>query len=600
MSARYTERGAEKVYAVAQEWANCALRADGSLFTPGKPIWTPKLLGELHTRFLDKPDASGDGGFWGKLQRQLDNSPPEVYQLMGEMLYVHYLPRSTKAETKRNAVETPLGWSPSPVAIPQEFADVFQDGFVGVGPGGGLIPFWVGTLIESLEQWKKLDPDDREQLLHDPWRFRDFLFGRSLESLLLKPAPGKGVAQRHLLLHILFPDTFERILANDKGAICQAKAFAPFIDPQEQETDNVDRKIQQIRQAIEEKLEKDFDFYDPCIVKYWKPPKGVPAVEVFCAGEKVCRQKGDGLKDLADQLYLPVDFLQEINDLLAEKKQVIFQGPPGTGKTFVARELAQFLAGGADHANRVTLVQFHPSYAYEDFVQGFRPTPAAEGQVGFTLRDGPLLRAAERARQDPDAKHYLIIDEINRGNLAAVFGELYFLLEYRGEKMKLQYSETDFALPENLFILGTMNTADRSIALVDLALRRRFYFVEFRPDEEPVNGVLRRWLGKNAPGMEWVAEVVDLANRLLKDSDAANAALGPSYFMQDDLTEDKVALIWRHSILPYLEERLYGDSDVRTKYALARLRRQVSGQSGEGNAAEPEEASGNETGNGGA
>ena len=181
------------------------------------------------------------------------------------------------------------------------------------------------------------------------------------------------------------------------------------------------------------------------------------------------------LQALANDLHLPVDFLEEIEELIDEKLQVIFQGPPGTGKTYVAQKLARHLAGSD---KRITLVQLHPSYAYEDFVQGFRPTIEG-GQPGFKMRDGPLLRAAKLARADPDADHFLVIDEINRGSLAKVFGELYFLLEYRDEKIRLQYQrddEKDFSLPNNLYVIGTMNTADRSIALVDLALRRRFYF----------------------------------------------------------------------------------------------------------------------------
>ena len=187
-----------------------------------------------------------------------------------------------------------------------------------------------------------------------------------------------------------------------------------------------------------------------------------------------------------DVLRLPLEFVKEIETLLDDKKQVIFQGPPGTGKTYVAQKLAKHLAGSDE---RVTLVQFHPSYAYEDFVQGFRPTTLKDGQAGFELRDGPLLKVAKRAKAESYANHFLVIDEINRGNLAKVFGELYFLLEYRDEKIRLQYQgddEEDFSLPRNLYIIGTMNTADRSIALVDLALRRRFYFVEFHPDRPPI------------------------------------------------------------------------------------------------------------------
>ncbi len=275
---------------------------------------------------------------------------------------------------------------------------------------------------------------------------------------------------------------------------------------------------------------------------------------------------GPDLQDLAKELALPAEFLEEINTLLEDKLQVIFQGPPGTGKTYVAQKLARHLAGSED---RVTLVQFHPSYAYEDFVQGFRPT-LENGQPGFTLRDGPLRKAADRARQESQTKHFLVIDEINRGNLARVFGELYFLLEYRDSEMDLQYSDEPFSLPDNLYIIGTMNTADRSIALVDLALRRRFYFVEFHPDDEPVKHMLRNWLKANVDGMEWVADVVDRANEKLRDD--RHAAIGPSYFMKSGLDETAVKRIWKHSVLPYIEERLFGNEDRIAEFNLDVLR----------------------------
>ena len=250
------------------------------------------------------------------------------------------------------------------------------------------------------------------------------------------------------------------------------------------------------------------------------------------------------LEALADDLFFDIGFLHDIERLLEEKGQVIFQGPPGTGKTYVARKLAECLAGSRE---RVRLVQFHPSYAYEDFVQGYRPTLDSDGRASFKLRDGPLLDMAKRAGEAPTAKHFLVIDEINRGNLAKVLGELYYLLEYRDEKMRLQYSDADFSLPPNLYIIGTMNTADRSIALVDLALRRRFSFVEFDTREEPIKGVLRRWLNANAPGMEWVADLVDRANEKLDDR---HAAIGPSYFMKRRPQRgDRPERIWKHDVL---------------------------------------------------
>ena len=273
------------------------------------------------------------------------------------------------------------------------------------------------------------------------------------------------------------------------------------------------------------------------------------------------------LQALAEEVLLSVDFLENIERLLNEKKQVIFQGPPGTGKTYVAQKLAHCLAGSN---KRVTLVQFHPSYAYEDFVQGFRPRTTGSAQVGFELRDGPLLRAARLAHDDPAGKHFLVIDEINRGNLAKVFGELYFLLEYRNSEMNLQYSDESFSLPENLYIVGTMNTADRSIALVDLALRRRFYFVDFHPYQEPVKDLLRRWLRKKAPGMEWVADLVDRANEKLDDR---HAAIGPSYFMKENLDREDVKRIWKHSVLPYIEERLFGEGARLAEFDMDKLNR---------------------------
>ena len=289
------------------------------------------------------------------------------------------------------------------------------------------------------------------------------------------------------------------------------------------------------------------------------------------------------LQELAEETYLPVSFLEEIKTLLEEKKQVIFQGPPGTGKTFIAQKLARCLAGSED---RVTLVQFHPSYAYEDFVQGFRPKTMKNGQPGFELRDGPLLRAAKQAESEPDWSHYLIIDEINRGNLAKVLGELYFLLEYRDKGIALQYSDERsdklFSLPDNLYIIGTMNTADRSIARVDMALRRRFYFVEFHPVENPIDSVLRNWLQENVAEMEWVADVVERVNEKLKDD--RHAAIGPSYFMKEGLDEAGVERIWKHSVLPYIEELRFGESESLKDFDLDKLRPKGTPKNGENSA----------------
>lgn len=260
---------------------------------------------------------------------------------------------------------------------------------------------------------------------------------------------------------------------------------------------------------------------------------------------------------LAGRLLWEPHHLEEIVADLEDKRQMIFYGPPGTGKTYVARAIAEQYAeagGGWE------IVQFHPSYSYEDFVEGFRPTLSDTGQPGFKLTQGPLRRIADlaTAEQNPDVRYVLVIDELNRGNVAKVFGELYFLLEYREEAIGLQYGGQPFRLPKNLLFICTMNTADRSIALMDAALRRRFYFAPFFPNEPPIEGLLRRYLDRHSPVMtEHVAGLVDRANERL-DRDAA---IGPSYFMRKDLDEDRVRRIWNHAVIPYVEEQCFGDED---------------------------------------
>jgi 5-methylcytosine-specific restriction endonuclease McrBC GTP-binding regulatory subunit McrB len=201
-------------------------------------------------------------------------------------------------------------------------------------------------------------------------------------------------------------------------------------------------------------------------------------------------------------------------------------------------------------------------------VEGYRPR-LVNGQPGFELVDGPLKQIAAAARNDPLNTHVLVIDEINRGNVAKVFGELYFLLEYREHAMQLQYSADEFALPENLWIIGTMNTADRSIALLDSALRRRFYFVPFFPDRPPIQGLLRRWLARDKPDLVWLADRVEEANRRLGD---AHAAIGPSHFMRANLDDAWIARIWEHAILPYIAEQFFGEEDRLDEFKLDALR----------------------------
>jgi 5-methylcytosine-specific restriction protein B len=265
----------------------------------------------------------------------------------------------------------------------------------------------------------------------------------------------------------------------------------------------------------------------------------------------------DRLAELADELLVDRSFLALLEELLRDKRQIILYGPPGTGKTFVAQRLAEVLA--PDDARRM-LVQFHPSTSYEDFFEGYRPRLGPDGTLAYDLQPGPLRLLADRASQSPST-HVLLIDEINRANLPKVFGELLFLLEYREAEVFTTYRPDEpFTLPPNLWFIGTMNTADRSIALIDAALRRRFHFVPFFPHEGAMAGLLDRWLARHVPAMRWVAGVVDAVNaELVVELGGPHLQIGPSHFMKTGLDDTMLRRIWDFDVFPYIEDQLFGE-----------------------------------------
>lgn len=273
--------------------------------------------------------------------------------------------------------------------------------------------------------------------------------------------------------------------------------------------------------------------------------------------------------ELAAKLHLPAAWLGGLIDMLEEKKQLILYGPPGTGKTFVAQYLGKCIAS---HGGGYRLVQFHPSYTYEDFFEGYRPKLQADGILSFELVHGALREISAEATANPSVPYLLIIDEINRGNIAKIFGELYFLLEYREEGIRLQYSRDEqFSLPQNLFFLGTMNTADRSIALVDSALRRRFFFEELSPTKPPIDAVLEQWLAVHDHDPN-AAVLLRTLNDAIDDEDFS---IGPSYFITRDGALPDLERIWANAIMPLLHERYYGTTEDLGRFELAALRRRL-------------------------
>lgn len=285
-------------------------------------------------------------------------------------------------------------------------------------------------------------------------------------------------------------------------------------------------------------------------------------------------QTKDFIAAAAKDLHVDRAFLDKVVTLLEDKGQVVFYGPPGTGKTYLAKRLARALV--EEDPSRTTIVQFHPATTYEDFFEGLRPKLNEDGAVNYELRRGPLSQLAKDAKDNPDHRYVMVIDELNRANLPKVFGELLFLLEYRNEPVATLYRPGEkFELPRNLFFIATMNTADRSVALVDAALRRRFHFIPFFPHLGEMKGLLRRWLTDHGRDTA-VADMLDAVNAELQLQVGDHLVVGPSHFMKDDLSEDALERIWEFNIYPLLEELLWGRSDELANWQWAAVRRRYA------------------------
>jgi 5-methylcytosine-specific restriction protein B len=241
---------------------------------------------------------------------------------------------------------------------------------------------------------------------------------------------------------------------------------------------------------------------------------------------------------------------------IERKGQAILYGPPGTGKTFLAEKLAQYLVSGGDGFH--DLVQFHPAYSYEEFIQGIRPQTQPNGSLTYPVLPGRFLEFCHAARLRT-GRCVLIIDEINRANLSRVFGELMYLLEYRNRDVPLAGGGR-LAIPANVYLIGTMNTADRSIALVDYALRRRFAFLPLYPNYD----LLRRYHQRQQTGFDPTG-LIKLLTRLNNQIGDPHYAVGITFFLHPDLPAH-LENIWRTEIEPYLEEYFYDRPEQVTPF----------------------------------
>lgn len=252
------------------------------------------------------------------------------------------------------------------------------------------------------------------------------------------------------------------------------------------------------------------------------------------------------VENYLDDVYMSEEDYTRLVGLLRNKKNIILQGAPGVGKTYAAKRLAYSMMGVKD-VERVMMVQFHQSYSYEDFIMGFRPSP-----TGFELKKGAFYNFCKKAEIDSDNEYFFIIDEINRGNLSKIFGELFMLIENdkRGIALQLLYSDEKFAVPKNVYIIGMMNTADRSLAMLDYALRRRFGFFDIKPGFESTGFREYRMALDNEKFNKLISCVESLNREISADESLGEGfCIGHSYFC--NLKPDAIEDSWFYGVVEY-------------------------------------------------
>ena len=267
-------------------------------------------------------------------------------------------------------------------------------------------------------------------------------------------------------------------------------------------------------------------------------------------------------EDFLNEVFMGKEEYDRISRLLLKKKNIILQGAPGVGKTFAAKRLAYSIMQVKD-TSRVMVIQFHQSYSYEDFIMGYRPT-----KEGFELVPGPFYEFCKKAQDDEDREYFFIIDEINRGNLSKIFGELLMLIETdkRGESLRLLYKNELFSVPENVHIIGMMNTADRSLAMIDYALRRRFAFYELKPALESELFADMKAVAQNEKYNRLIGKVISL-NKIIKEDESLGSGfvIGHSYFcVSEKISDEDVSAIIEYELIPLINEYWF---DEQTKIA---------------------------------
>jgi 5-methylcytosine-specific restriction protein B len=590
--ARFTDpnRDTTPVYEAAEAFRNRCLRTDGSLFLADSAVWSAANLGTLKKAFVDTPDES-ERTFEEKFEDQVKPGGQPVIRLAAEALAVYFLfPRNVTGRRKRELVNKVLSWGGDSLPEDHLVSRAFDCGIGGCGQGYSTRrPFELAFIVNLASEWKKLSAPEIDAKLEDPWAFQAFADDiEGADTLQLS----------HVLLHLLYPDSFERIATGPH----KRRLVQTFSGLLEKLPENCDRALLDIRNRLSSLLRRDdLDFYQPPLRGAWWDSSEVS--DEFGSFEAVLH-----------------------------KKQVVMYGPPGTGKTYRARQLAERIIRSAaitrwgastyftEHKRvqqvidaNVHYVQLHPAFSYEDFIRGLHLTDnKTEFRPGVLLNIlDAMKQTKEGAENEKRLPHVLILDEMNRTDLSRMLGECFSALENREVPVTLSGVDPSgrplkLTIPDDLYVIGTMNLIDQSIEQVDFALRRRFLWVLCPFDEEVLLQVIEyRWTNKPAGRHGWdrvehdfkrLAFAASALNQAIRDSDL----LGPQYeightyffdaehFLRQELEGVKgvrktflwkraggplppVEKLWHLSLRPLLREYLAGLREQERKKELKLL-----------------------------
>ncbi len=605
---KFTHRGEQSrrvIDEAVSAWRDSCLLADGSLLFPDAEVWTLEAAESLYHRYNENL-LLDSGTFEEKLEQQLAGADTSVIRFAAEAILIFWLFSGWQVhpDTKRTQIAKILSWGSDGEDVGAQLNDLiaWQALDKGIGnPGGGyLFNRWreLAFIVDWVRDWKRLPDGERTKLLKDHTAFRKWLDER---------ASAEGRQFRHILLNLLWPEHYERI-ASGRHKRDIVETFQDLIDP---EIEDEDDKLTAIRASLRMLVPSAEPDGDPD----WMPTGKDGSVD---------DDQFDFYRPPVVQAWLAVQ--EDSLPALRFKKAVALYGPPGTGKTYGANQLAASAIrrtalddwGAAKYFKRLAEVnaaveqnvhrlQLHPAYSYEDFIGGLRLTASG----GVEYRPGLLPRLCEEIARDESAlPHVLILDEMNRADLSRLFGEAFSALERerRGDPIDLSIEDPQtghqpqLAIPENLYVIGTMNMIDQSVEQIDFAMRRRFFWQELRFDQGTLLRVLEeRWdsqkrkqgwekvdldmqglaeaasrLNARIAGIDELGEQYEIGHTYLFDIvellDAAITPRSRTYlWTQAGEAKDAVRELWDLALKPLLSEYLAGLEALRRQELLNQL-----------------------------